>query len=216
MSFVLHSCFHYFLSPLQMHRLQIVFSYTSRWLLPSLTQQAHQTHTHTVSPIFSVYLFFPFGTCITLPHTSMMIKNICFNTKRHIEGCSVYVSVCVCVVYVRVCEGRPVSSCVELTQTDTHFWPMNMQGLFLRWGWAEIIPQYRSCGWVSRRSSCPSHPSGPWEGCFLRTATKHPHKNRLRMTFIEEGWISNSKMYLLHGSVEYWILIGDFAVDIFV
>lgn len=32
------------------------------------------------------------------------------------------------------------------------------------------------------------------------------------MTFMEEAWVSNSKMYLLHGSVEYWILIGLSAV----
>lgn len=32
------------------------------------------------------------------------------------------------------------------------------------------------------------------------------------MTFMEEAWVSNSKMYLLHGSVEYWILIGLCAV----
>lgn len=50
MSFMLCSCFYYFLSPLQTRRLQIVFSYSSRWLLPSLTQQAHQnTHTQCFS-----------------------------------------------------------------------------------------------------------------------------------------------------------------------
>lgn len=53
------------------------------------------------------------------------------------------------------------------------------------------------------------------EACFLWTATKHPHKNRLSVTFMEEAWVSNSKMYILHGSVKYWILIGDFAVRYF-
>lgn len=131
MSFVLHSCFHYFLSPFQMHRLQIVFSYTSRWLLPSLTQQAHQTHTHTVFPFFSclsvLCFWHPYYTPSHL-NDDKTFALIPKDTLRTCTHCSVYVSVCA--VYVRAWVGRPVGSCVELTHTDTHFWHMTMRALF--------------------------------------------------------------------------------------